>query len=301
MPKSENYWHWKHVDNPFGSSQVLLALDDENVVGVRAFMHWKWQHHHEIINTVRAVDTATHPDYQGKGIFRSLTQKLAEQSKQNGVHFIFNTPNDKSKPGYLKMGWEVAGKLPIGLKIIKPFGMVRQIISPRQSSHNWVNETLSYYLNHPGLSALLISHQSNFQNKLVTMHTAASLRWRYMDVPVVNYFGAGIEDKGLKACIIFRLKSTRLGNELRITDVMLESEIYLTELRRLIKQEAKKHEADYVSITSFMNPDVLSGILSFSSLSVGPTVTVRNLNMNEFGKLKNFKGWSPSMGDLELF
>ncbi|MDH5380092.1 MAG: hypothetical protein OEW75_04520, partial [Cyclobacteriaceae bacterium] len=29
------------------------------------------------------------------------------------THFIFNTPNEKSRPGYLKMGWVDAGRLPV--------------------------------------------------------------------------------------------------------------------------------------------------------------------------------------------
>jgi N-acetylglutamate synthase-like GNAT family acetyltransferase len=36
LPKSENYWRWKHIENPFGPSPVLLAVEDNNLIGVRA-------------------------------------------------------------------------------------------------------------------------------------------------------------------------------------------------------------------------------------------------------------------------
>ena len=29
---------------------------------------------------------------------------------------MFNTPNDQSRPGYLKMGWQVVGRVPIGVR-----------------------------------------------------------------------------------------------------------------------------------------------------------------------------------------
>ena len=42
MPKSESYWKWKHWDNPFGKSPVLLAFEKNELIGVRAFMRWDW-------------------------------------------------------------------------------------------------------------------------------------------------------------------------------------------------------------------------------------------------------------------
>src|SRR5690606_11778858 len=79
MPKSEEFWRWKHLQNPFGESPVLLAFDQDTLTGVRAFMHWRWSTNTNTYSAVRAVDTATHPEYQGRGIFRTLTQKLVGQ------------------------------------------------------------------------------------------------------------------------------------------------------------------------------------------------------------------------------
>src|SRR5688572_1153461 len=79
LPKSTEYWQWKHVNNPFGASPVLLAVEGDKIIGVRAFMCWKWRQGDNIINAVRAVDTATHSDHQGKGVFSKLTLKLLER------------------------------------------------------------------------------------------------------------------------------------------------------------------------------------------------------------------------------
>src|SRR5688572_23337100 len=78
MPKSERYWRWKHIENPFGRSPVILCWDEGKLVGVRAFMRWEWISEGQLYRAVRAVDTATHPDYQGKGIFKKLTLSLVE-------------------------------------------------------------------------------------------------------------------------------------------------------------------------------------------------------------------------------
>ena len=72
LKKSAEIWNFKHVANPFGESTVLLAEENNELIGVRAFMTWRWQMGNQIWNAFRAVDTATHPNYQGKGIFKKL-------------------------------------------------------------------------------------------------------------------------------------------------------------------------------------------------------------------------------------
>ena len=35
--RTEEYWRWKHIRNPFGRSRVLLAFDGDRLVAVRDF------------------------------------------------------------------------------------------------------------------------------------------------------------------------------------------------------------------------------------------------------------------------
>ncbi len=61
------------------------------------------------VRAVRAVDTATHPDHQGRGIFSTLTPTRSRRCGSR-ADLVFNTPNEKSLPGYLKMGWQIVGQ-----------------------------------------------------------------------------------------------------------------------------------------------------------------------------------------------
>src|SRR5690606_30107897 len=87
LPKTEEVWRYKHIENPFGKSIVLLAIIKEQIVGVRAFMRWKWQIGQKSFNALRAVDTATSPAFRGRGIFRKLTLEAIEIAKAEGEHF----------------------------------------------------------------------------------------------------------------------------------------------------------------------------------------------------------------------
>ena len=123
IPKSEFLWNWKHEQNPFGASFVLLAEENGMLIGLRAFMQWQWKWKDTVYKAIRAVDTATHPEHQGKGIFKKLTLQQLELCKQQGIHFVFNTPNDQSRPGYLKMGWVQQGKMPLKFKVRNPIAL----------------------------------------------------------------------------------------------------------------------------------------------------------------------------------
>lgn len=106
-------FRWKHLDNPFGRSIALVADAGGHVVGYRAFMRWRFLCGGEHFEAGRAVDTATDPLWQGKGVFRRLTLDALDLARDRGIDLIFNTPNQSSKPGYLKFGWTDVGRVPV--------------------------------------------------------------------------------------------------------------------------------------------------------------------------------------------
>ena len=302
IPKSEDYWRWKHIDNPFGVSPVLLAFENETLIGVRAFMRWKWQMGQNVYETVRAVDTATHPDHQGKGIFKKLTLMLLEQCKKEGVNFVFNTPNQSSKPGYLKMGWQVAGKLPVSIKFEKPASIILHAAGLKTNSQTRidVSNSLTYFLDHPNLDGLIAKDRAN-QTFISTQPSVEFLRWRYKQVKVVEYFAAGFETNNLlRALVLYRIKPGKVGKELRVTDIFMESATYRREATTLITDSVKLHNAEYMTVST-NHQWIFSGILSLNALKIGPVVTIRDVMNGPMEKLQNFREWSPSLGDLELF
>ena len=127
------FFRWKHLENPFGRSFMLVAEADGRIVGLRAFMRWEFLAGDRRFRAVRAVDTATHPDHQGKGIFSRLTLEALD-SLRDQADFVFNTPNEKSLPGYLKMGWSVVGRVPIRIRVRRPIRFATRARSWRSAS-----------------------------------------------------------------------------------------------------------------------------------------------------------------------
>jgi GNAT superfamily N-acetyltransferase len=128
LRRTPELFRWKHVENPFGRSIALVAVEDRQIVGLRTFMRWDLTTPDgEVLRGVRAVDTATHPDYQRRGIFRRLTEECVEIATAEGIDLVFNTPNERSKPGYLKMGWREIG--PIGGLVRPSVHVLRKVES----------------------------------------------------------------------------------------------------------------------------------------------------------------------------
>jgi GNAT superfamily N-acetyltransferase len=279
MPKSETFWRWKHIDNPFGPSPVLLAFEDDELIGVRAFMRWEWKQGDRIYKAVRAVDTATHPAHQGKGIFKKLTLQLVDQCREEGVHFIFNTPNKSSLPGYLKMGWQEAGRLALRFKL----HMTNKTNPGTYSKDDWPSLE-----NHPSLKN--IAHHF-----LTTQVTHTYLWWRYRDNPNAKYHL--LSSIGAQPFIvIYRIKPSAKVTEARITELLCGPEDFPMVIQTL---QSQLDGIKLITLEGNSNPSHIKE--GFIRLPVGPRVTIRDLSMPAFPESLSFGKWSPSLGDLELF
>jgi len=295
MPKSEAYWNWKHVNNPFGKSPVLLAEENNQIIGVRAFMQWSWSRQDKVYLSLRAVDTAVHPDYQGKGIFKKLTMSLIEQCTEEEFDFIYNTPNPQSKPGYLKMGWQVLGKLPVTIR----FPALQRIIFGSKPQEFKEGYNLQPIIENPHFEKLIQS-QSN-----QGIHTALSVnyfKWRYLEVPVVKYYGEAQMKEGVNWIVIFRIKPFRKSFELRIVELLFDSVQNLPAIKQAISKLNKELKPAFISIggQSLSRKELKALGFSFN-LKIGPIMTFRSLGkeVDDFGM--DLKQWGMGLGDMELF
>lgn len=284
--KSEEVWRYKHIDNPFGESLVLLAEENSEIIGVRAFMRWKWQIGNKSYSAFRAVDTATHPEHQGKGIFKKLTLKALEIAKNDGDHFVFNTPNSQSKPGYIKMGWEEIGKLPIS---VIPQSPLRFFISNNSVSKNLDQSNVEIHQD-----LINQNHQKLVRKeKLFTPKTKEYLQWRYIDNKIQTYFVYSGEGYFIAAY----LKKRGKMRELRITELIFEKP-FKRAVKKYIFEMSKKAKAQIITVS---RQNKLSWIQITADL--GPVLTFKNINCGESEKNKylTINSWNYTLGDLELF
>lgn len=161
-PGQKDWFEWKHIANPFGASEGIVAVDNEKIIGVRLFMNWEFKQGHKIIHALRPVDTVTHPDARGKGIFKELNLKGVSIFNAGNDKIIFNTPNANSLPGNLKMGW---------VKLRQSFTYCYFAINLLKKTR-----TLKEHLNFDELN-----FSSQFSEFIQTNKSRTFFSWRYKD------------------------------------------------------------------------------------------------------------------------
>ena len=300
--RTHDFFAWKHLDNPFGRSFMLVATKDGRVVGLRAFMRWAFTAAGNEVPAVRAVDTATHPDHQGLGIFTTLTTAALEQLAEEAA-FVFNTPNDKSRPGYLKMGWRVTGELPISVKVRRPVRFAGRIRGLRETTSNTgagpvvdAPRFSELALTDDELEALLRSTRGA-DDRLTTEHTAASLRWRYGQSPHLDYRAVG----GANGLVIFRVRSRGSLWETTVAEVLV-GERDSAAARSLLRDAARAADVDHMTCLLPSGSAALKGArrAGFVRSPIGMTLTARPLQSSSPDPLE-MRSWALSLGDVEVF
>jgi hypothetical protein len=284
IKKSSISWNFKHVDNPFGVSQVLLAFENDVLVGVRAFMKWQWQLGNDVWTAYRAVDTATHPNYQGKGIFKKLTLQALDEIQKEGETFVFNTPNNNSRPGYLKMGWQIIDAIKLAVVPTLMYSMPYFFLKVKPENP----------ISTAQLNELCIGYNLDLSKKKVifTPKSAAYLKWRYEENPLQEYIIFSSSDFYLVFCV----KRHRLFNELRVVET-IGSNFYHKQMQKAILNYAFQKRC-WVITTA--NKD-LFGCKIYGKF--GPKLTIKTFAKNSLfiNTVYTIQKWRYSLGDLELF
>jgi glycosyltransferase involved in cell wall biosynthesis/predicted N-acetyltransferase YhbS len=288
-PRFERLFTWKHDENAFGPSYLWVATDGGRIVGLRAFMRWEFVRDGEVLPAVRAVDTATHPDYQGKGLFTAMALHGLEALQADGIAFVFNTPNDKSRPGYLKMGWREVGRLPASVRF-RGITSAARSLRARVPAELWSSPTAAGQPFAPWFDQAggTVAVDEPAGRCLATRWSPDALRWRF-GVPELDYRLAASDDGA--TAVVFRERRRATAREL----------VVLARLRgdcagadRLAGRLLRTTRADHCLRLGSPRPSAGFGPLPGG----GPILTWRAVTRHGMPPLPD---WSLTMGDVELF
>jgi GNAT superfamily N-acetyltransferase len=291
-----SFFSWKHIENPFGRSPAWVAVDGRRIVGFRVFLRWEFERAGQIVRAVRAVDTATHPDYQGRGIFSRLTLHAIDALRDEGVGFVFNTPNEQSRPGYLKMGWKPVERLPV-LARPRSLSSLLAVARARVPADKWslpcaagvsAPEALS---DRDGVETLLRARGP--ATGIRTRKSAAFLSWRYGFAPLAYralLTGARLQD----GAVFFRLRRRGAAVEAAVCDTLLP-DASRPRLAGALRDVVRKSGADYAVRIGGPN-EAKAGFLPLPGQ--GPTLVWRAVSDPVMPAAAE---WQLALGDVELF
>ncbi len=302
------FFRWKHIDNPFGRSLMLVAQDGEQLVGLRAFMRWRFRAGARTIDAVRAVDTATHPDHQGRGIFSRLTRAALEDLR-GSTDLIFNTPNDKSLPGYLKMGWRSVGSVPVYVRVNRP---LRFMAGAPRMGHEDASPSVEAPLDRADPAALALEDSNavaellqgiDHDDRISTVRDLGYLRWRYGEAPLLNYRAVSLRSEGrISAIGIFRVRPRGPLWEATVSEILGPSRDRRT-AAALLREIGRSVAADHLTWSAPVGwavREARSRTLSIRAPG-GMTLVTNTLGHDVVPDPLRLSSWGLSLGDLEVF
>src|SRR5215469_3460977 len=138
---------WRYRDNPVGTVVGADAWDGQRLAAHYAVCPLEAAIEGRVIRGLVSLNTATHPDYQGRGLFSRLAEATYEQGAAAGYEFVVGVANANSTPGFLRrLGFQDCGRLEAGILTRRPEDFLDR---PVQFQGSWRKTTFAWRLANP--------------------------------------------------------------------------------------------------------------------------------------------------------
>jgi hypothetical protein len=320
---SNEYLSWQYIDNPSGFPLYSLASNDNQIIGQYLVIPIRYRFNDKFYSGTLSLNTLTHPDFQGKGLFTRMANSTYELCSSSSIDFTIGFPNPLSFGGFVKkLGFSELGKCNLLIKPIRPFHVFFDLISSKKIKHGgdlpftWLNyekdNLILSSFNQKQKEEYNIFWDSLEKTQIITEKDFEFIKWRYFDIPGRKYhiIQSKREDKITSICIL-RIEKVLNTNTAVIMDFFaLRSNLDDGKLliKRLLR-ELKKQDINLVSILESTNISTFKILKSLKFLKVPqrflpqpiPVIFRPHKDDEKMKDLKDFSKWSFSFGDYDIF
>lgn len=256
--KSEDWFHWKFEQSPYGKSILACAFDDDCVAGCVAYGKGIIQYQGVQWSCALSYETFVHPNYQGQGLFKKLISLAEIEAKSQAIPFLYNFPNANSLTGFKHMGWTCRNDLEhYKIRITRFLHVLTNIMDlkkgfvPNQSN---LDEIKAIALDD-------VRVEKGNPNTILPIWTKEYLKWRFFTYPNREYFV--INDANVFAISMIghrgKLKDAHILYMVSKQEHLLTSNL-VKQVVRVIRKEVKP---DFISYTTSIGDTILSSSFGF--------------------------------------
>ena len=138
---------WRYRDNPAGRVVGADAWDGERLAAHYVTCPLEARIEGRTVKGLLSLNTATHPDYQGRGLFTTLAEHAFAQGADAGYSFVIGVANANSTPGFLKkLAFQHVGRLQAGVLARLPNRFSEATV---QYQGLWRQDLLTWRLSNP--------------------------------------------------------------------------------------------------------------------------------------------------------
>lgn len=241
------WFEWRFLDTPYlDHVPVFVATADGDVVATRPFFAFRMAVEGTDQLALLTVDTMVHPDHRRRGLFSTLTERAIEYYTPREPSFVFNQPNARSRPGFLRLGWReveptvksyrvqhprslVAERSIPGARTLGPAASALTAVSLRATDSLRRSPRSGYVVQSaPGVDAERLSslYWTNRPDAVHAIRDVAYYRWRYgsplweRTTYVARSGDTGSDDDGTGTGTVGALVRSRTNHDgVRVTQV----------------------------------------------------------------------------------
>lgn len=112
-----DWWSLGYAPEEHG---FMVAESSGGIVGVQPMELFPYTDGGEALLGGMLTGVAVHPEFQRRGIFLDLVQACEAAAWQHGATFVTTMPNERSRPGFLKMGYVDLGRRRLLMRLLQP-------------------------------------------------------------------------------------------------------------------------------------------------------------------------------------
>ena len=145
---SPEYLKWQYADNPVGQIVGFNAYKEDVLAAHYVAMPIYMMIDGKKTLGLLSLNTATHPEHQGKRLFTTLANKTYEYAAENGYKFVIGVANANSTHGFIKhLGFKLIG--PLTFKI----GVGQNLYQRKDYTFTryWDKEIMDWRLKNPSM------------------------------------------------------------------------------------------------------------------------------------------------------
>ncbi len=96
---------WRFEKTPKGKPILLCAHYRERIVSFNSWIPWEFLFRGEKFTGYQSGESATHPDFRGKGIFSQILREGEKRARDLKIDFLFGFPSEMSYGAFYRCGY----------------------------------------------------------------------------------------------------------------------------------------------------------------------------------------------------
>lgn len=266
----------RYLQNPVGDLCMYVAMEDDRIVANYSVSPSLLQIGDKQIKCALSLNTMTHPDFVGKGLFVELAKRLYEELKQQGYGMVYGFPNYISNRTFCtKLGWKDIYEIP-----------TLELVVEKEIPFNSSNIVIC--------SVFDVPQAPNGQLRVAKYETY--LNWRYKNKPYAEYSMVKTTNG---SWMIFK----PYQNMINIVEFHPESVDDLADMIGYVTSVVMNFGLEKMTVWSGANSWIHLCLEKFGFRNRYPITYFGacDLNMSKGVDIWDFRNWSIQMGDDNVY